>query len=442
MQSEYTNIYQTARNACGLTQERAAELLWLSVESVKAYERDVTFPKDTTVLRMVDIYSAPFLVVQHLRASTELARSIIPQISETNYTHAVIRLLNRNRDFSDKLKESGVEIPSRMLDVVAEAMQISATRLARLDVIRKNLCAEAMSMFIKNTINESVAYELAQAPDETQEKMLSSSKEPGKMTAWQIKDRIGWLDKISKIKCKNGAECINRERMFTEKCKDSNRCSYLECVQNGKCFKDCLKLYTSSSACNLMADRIKKHKAKEKKQRTNEKSEAENKKLNQITENNKQWLRLGYARQRAGVSYEEISSALKDAQCYSFPSKSAVEKFESCECDDSYYASLLNHLTGFQFAVLAKLYGRSADYLLGLTEGLNCVAAHAGWRDYPVDPPQDGQHIITLTRLPTLELEIGQAICRDEKLFIYRPGTEDCSINNDNILGWMPFSEV
>ncbi len=53
------------------------------------------------MLRMVDIYSAPFLVVQHLRASTELARSIIPQISETNYTHAVIRLLNRIRDFSD-----------------------------------------------------------------------------------------------------------------------------------------------------------------------------------------------------------------------------------------------------------------------------------------------------------------------------------------------------
>ena len=33
-----TNIYQMARLAAGLTQEKAAELLDASVESVKAYE--------------------------------------------------------------------------------------------------------------------------------------------------------------------------------------------------------------------------------------------------------------------------------------------------------------------------------------------------------------------------------------------------------------------
>ena len=102
MQEEHTNIYQTARNAAGFTQERAAELLGLSVESVKAYERDVTIPKDPTVLRMVDVYGAPFLAVQHLRASTELARSIIPDVSETDLTKAVIQLLNRIRDFAEK----------------------------------------------------------------------------------------------------------------------------------------------------------------------------------------------------------------------------------------------------------------------------------------------------------------------------------------------------
>lgn len=102
MDNGYTNIYQAARLAGGFTQERAAELLGLSVESVKAYERDATIPKDTTVLRMVDVYGAPFLAVQHLRASTELARSIIPEVSETDLSVAVIRLLNRIRDFAEK----------------------------------------------------------------------------------------------------------------------------------------------------------------------------------------------------------------------------------------------------------------------------------------------------------------------------------------------------
>lgn len=102
MDNGYTNIYQAARNASGFTQERAAEFLGLSVESVKAYEHDITIPKDATVLRMVDVYGAPFLAVQHLRASTELARSIIPDVSETDLTRAVVRLLNRIRDFAEK----------------------------------------------------------------------------------------------------------------------------------------------------------------------------------------------------------------------------------------------------------------------------------------------------------------------------------------------------
>jgi len=102
IQNEYTNIYQAARKAAGFTQERAAELLGLSVESIKAYEGDVTIPKNTVVKNMVDVYGASFLAVQHLRASTDLARDIIPDIKETDLSTAVIRLLNRIRIFANQ----------------------------------------------------------------------------------------------------------------------------------------------------------------------------------------------------------------------------------------------------------------------------------------------------------------------------------------------------
>ncbi|MEG0778797.1 MAG: helix-turn-helix transcriptional regulator [Oscillospiraceae bacterium] len=102
MYEDYTNIYQAARAAAGLTQERAAELLGLSVESVKAYEHDTTIPKEPTVLKMVDIYGAPFLAVQHMRSTTAIARSVIPEFCVTSLPQAVVQLLCRIRDFSER----------------------------------------------------------------------------------------------------------------------------------------------------------------------------------------------------------------------------------------------------------------------------------------------------------------------------------------------------
>ena len=60
------NIYQVARETAGYTQDKAAELLDLSVESVRAYENDKTLPNPNTVLKMVYIYGVHHLSYQHL----------------------------------------------------------------------------------------------------------------------------------------------------------------------------------------------------------------------------------------------------------------------------------------------------------------------------------------------------------------------------------------
>ena len=57
MERKYPNLYQRARLSTGLTQERAAELLGLSPESLKQYEGGKTVPKDETVAKMVEVYS-------------------------------------------------------------------------------------------------------------------------------------------------------------------------------------------------------------------------------------------------------------------------------------------------------------------------------------------------------------------------------------------------
>lgn len=79
-----------------------------------------------------------------------------------------MRQAERYRELLAELKRQGVEIPGRLRDAVAEAMQISASRLARLDVIRKNLSPEWMEAFETGSLSESAAYELARLPQEQQ----------------------------------------------------------------------------------------------------------------------------------------------------------------------------------------------------------------------------------------------------------------------------------
>lgn len=62
-----------------------------------------------------------------------------------------------------RLKENGAELPGRMRDRVAEALQVSSARLARLDAIKKNLTYPGWQRaWEAHEINEAVAYRLSQ----------------------------------------------------------------------------------------------------------------------------------------------------------------------------------------------------------------------------------------------------------------------------------------
>jgi transcriptional regulator with XRE-family HTH domain len=101
MQTNDRNIYQAARKAAGLTQERAAELLNLSVESLRAYETDGRMPSSDVVEAMIDLYGVPVLAVQHIRASAAMARALLPEVQEMGLPQAAVRLINRIYQFAD-----------------------------------------------------------------------------------------------------------------------------------------------------------------------------------------------------------------------------------------------------------------------------------------------------------------------------------------------------
>jgi transcriptional regulator with XRE-family HTH domain len=99
------NIYQIARSSAGLTQEKSAELLSLSVESLRAYETDRTVPGNEIVCQMVAIYNAQHLAYQHLTYSSEVARQCLPQINIEEIRASLVRLEKEVGDYAELHKD-------------------------------------------------------------------------------------------------------------------------------------------------------------------------------------------------------------------------------------------------------------------------------------------------------------------------------------------------
>lgn len=140
MQDDYTNIYQTARRRAGWTQEQAAEVLGLSVESVKAYETDVRVPPAATVAAMAEAYDSPGLRLEHARRTDRLG--IIPDAARPrSFPLAVVNVFNRFMNFAEKhrgqellrIAEDGViddEERPRYNEIVAEIEDLTAALLS------------------------------------------------------------------------------------------------------------------------------------------------------------------------------------------------------------------------------------------------------------------------------------------------------------------------
>jgi hypothetical protein len=70
-----------------------------------------------------------------------------------------------------QLKEEGYEFPGRMRDHVAEACKVSASKLARLKVIRDGLIESFSARYEQSQLAEQTAYTLARLPQETQQRI-------------------------------------------------------------------------------------------------------------------------------------------------------------------------------------------------------------------------------------------------------------------------------
>ena len=100
------------------------------------------------------------------------------------------------------MREGGAELPGRIRDLVAEEMQMSASKLARLEAIGNNLTEVRFARaWREGRLNESVAYELSKLPKERQkeawdEYMRCGRGDPAGMS---IKEAAAFCEAVSKL---------------------------------------------------------------------------------------------------------------------------------------------------------------------------------------------------------------------------------------------------
>ncbi len=103
MQGMYPNIYQRARKYAGITQEAAAEILNISVESIRAYETGIRRPTQDTLDLMARCYHTDWLYALHAREVSSGVQDILPDFMPgTGLSQAACDVIDKIYSFADR----------------------------------------------------------------------------------------------------------------------------------------------------------------------------------------------------------------------------------------------------------------------------------------------------------------------------------------------------
>lgn len=285
------------------------------------------------------------------------------------------RQAERYTELLSQLRDAGVEIPGRLRERVAEAMQISASKLARLHKIKTSLIEPLAEKFDAGQLNESIAYELAKRPEERQR--LFVHKKPENLTADMVRDLSEYADTcFSDRDCPYGGICDYGGELYKAGASKPyyKRCTSSYSYRNG-CCKTCPDRRKCPTVCPKAAPTVNAERAKAAKEAADLAAERDRERLRGIAAADADWKRIKALRKSSGVDIEQCSKII-----YGY------ELYESRENRDTW-----SEERTFRDAVsidglikFAELFNVSADVLLGRDspqpDGLR-------WHDGAKEPP-------------------------------------------------------
>lgn len=403
---------------------------WLLIDG----ERRYTACKALVEEGNEDFKEIPCTVKEY--ASTALAEL---QLILSNSTNRVLSgaELSRQAEKTEmlfyQLKEEGYDFPGRMRDRVAAACNVSATKLAKLKVIREKLIEEYKPMWESGMLTEQAAYALARMPEELQRriKKVCGEKPPfghgveSILKAWDEGKR--WDATI--FACDNGEGCKDSDR-FLKRDLDNpwNMCYGEKCCMKCAYFDrgyGCDRMCAMAKAI-IKANNEESARTKEQERRM---EDEENKKA--TIENANRLLR---AIDAAGLGDESIlrwemygaSYTVGEIRRYAdgnFDGRPRI--YEMFSPDD-----LADALT------LAERLHCSTDYLFGLTDELDGGrSTKVEWCD-PKSAPVAYEEVVA-------KFDIGTD--KPKKMFAMWDGEDWCFLHGEPVtarcLGWFPLPE-
>lgn len=165
-----------------------------------------------------------------------------------------------------QLKEEGMDFPGRMRDHVAEACQVSKSKIARLHAIRANLDPVFLKYFDSGELAEETAYQLQRLPKEIQaaagEQLASGKRKlPTSEVVAEVNRRYEKL--MAPLPCRahaGGPDCHHKAEKVVRSI--FQRFSWDVC-DGETCCRNCCKTGSCSGACRECKDRRALDKAAE-----------------------------------------------------------------------------------------------------------------------------------------------------------------------------------
>ena len=316
-----------------------------------------------------------------------------------------------------QLKEQGViNVTGRMRDRVAEACQVSATKLAELKVIREKLIPELQELWEENKLNHSKAYTLAKASQDVQRRIATLVK-PKLLVGcaeWSVGNWIETVTKIERRKCDHcGMEAGRKTCSIVEprlKAAFAKPEYYSPCKE--KCCCDCYNLRDCVFAVCAYAVPLQQQKheeaEKQEKKRKEEKAryDAERKEREEIekADGMASWRRIAAAQKTSGASTKSILRFVQDYDNENQVDEEEIEEAEKKMRGEGFDIPFYNQavqLDPFAFDVyesltmLADLMKCSTDYLLGRAE--EPAPWKGAWISVDDRYPEEGDYCLVCT---------------------------------------------
>lgn len=299
-----------------------------------------------------------------------------------------------------QLKEEGYDFPGRMRDHVAQAVNASKSKLARLKVIREKLIPQFMRLWEQNSLRESVAYTLAGLSNERQ-RMIFIAQTNDYKNEFRCTD--GWVENIArqmddiektckKTKC-SVCHTSTCDHMYTRLNRAAGLAQYnalfcrgccLECTALADCKYSCEH---AADAKSVLRDKRKADKRAEKEaQRAKEQPEKD---LLALAYN-----RVGQLRKERNISAEDFVTA-----SLGWHYAKDIERLPKLE--DGSSVSLNDRMPGSIWAREAKRLIETADLLecsIDYMLGRDVPNSDTGWRTGT--PDESGKYIVLVRYHP------------------------------------------